>query len=270
MPISLQPPTPTQTNRVLSVNMDAPDSPSGHDTSLDMDVMHDFGEGVGVDMRDFENGLDVEGDIEPGVIEDLENGDIVVKIGSSRSFALCFSNMMLMRADPQLAASQQTPNGISSSNISIAVNDTPVQYTQPTPTSQYTHPTQHSQHSQHTQQSLTHPHTHQQTTPIPMEPPSSVGLDDVDDMFQTETGLDGDEDDDDGDGTWTCALSKLADQSSLLSFRLPPLYHVCVYPTIRSQMAMRRLELSGQDTTTSLADSHTSIKMASQVDGRSE
>ena len=45
--------------RIISVNMECnPDQEDEHHENgvgveLDMDIMHDFGEGVGVDMRDF-------------------------------------------------------------------------------------------------------------------------------------------------------------------------------------------------------------------------
>lgn len=54
-------------SRIVSVNMDynhADHSTGEHDGSehsdRDMDIMHDFGEGVGVDMRDFTNHIEGE------------------------------------------------------------------------------------------------------------------------------------------------------------------------------------------------------------------
>jgi len=56
--------------RVISVNMDYnPEHENEHHENgvgqeLDMDVMHDFGEGVGLDMRDFPSHDGIEGEVE--------------------------------------------------------------------------------------------------------------------------------------------------------------------------------------------------------------
>lgn len=58
--------------RIISVNMDYdPDQAdeqheNGVGGVLDMDIMHDFGEGVGVDMRDFPSHDGIEGEVEVG------------------------------------------------------------------------------------------------------------------------------------------------------------------------------------------------------------
>lgn len=62
--------TPTEAfepQRIVSVNMDyKADAEDDHHENglgeeLDMDIMHDFGEGVGVDMRDFPSHDGIEG-----------------------------------------------------------------------------------------------------------------------------------------------------------------------------------------------------------------
>ncbi len=58
--------------RIVSVNMeyDPDQADENHENGvgdgLDMDIMHDFGEGVGVDMRDFPSHEGIEGEVETG------------------------------------------------------------------------------------------------------------------------------------------------------------------------------------------------------------
>lgn len=131
---------------------------------LDMDMVHDFGEGVGVDMRDFtvhnedsmEDNKDLGGCFHPLFLRFLELHD--------NYCVLCLYLSIVL--DPALNTPTLQPNSIAPQQL--------------TP---------------HAATSITNGHS---------EPPSSVN---VDDMFQTETGLDGDDEDDDGDGEYRWGLS---------------------------------------------------------------